>query len=817
MMKHPVKKMTYRLFAALAYCTLSVFGVPINADAKDLKTVGNGDLPVIIEAESGQQGSSFTVAQDGAITYATTSVSYTGQSGPEAATSMITYQVTFQEPGTYNLFARLRVGPGGANDDSFFAAKGFGSKTNTDASGWVMVNGLSGAGFVDSKGIVNEVGTAGSEVWKWVNVTKNYFPNIATDNPFVVTADGLTKTFQIGSREDGLFIDKLAFGKADLFFTVANLDNVTAGSVEWPGDATILYTGPPVAAGSVKFLGNVKDWDDNNFQNIWNQITPGNEGKWASIGGNQDSTKWNWSGLDNLYNYARNNNMIFKDHTLVWGSQQPSWMNNLAKEEQLKYITTWIRQVGKRYPDMDLIDVVNESIATHNPPDGQNSRANYKEALGGDGATGYDWVIKAFELARKYIPNKTKLLLNDYGIINDNNATTTYLKIIGLLSERGLIDGIGVQCHRFEIQNANITTLKSNLDRLAATGLPIYISEMDLGDSDDVAPYDDQLQLEKYQQIFPIFWEHPSVAGVTLWGSLEDKMWQATCHLLNSDKSWRPAMKWLAQYIKDTPVVIDIHKIEIESYYYEPECAIFGSNWQTFSDASGSNKHYVTAKAGLDSKTTAPSGDENLVVIPFSVEAAGNFSVYARVKCPTADDDSFWLTVDDGTYQMANGLTSNGWEWKMLYSFSLTKGNHTLKIGYREDGALLDKISITNSPFAPSLLGSDAINICELPYDGPNGIRQLKENISFNTYPNPFSSYTNIDFALSEKSDVHLQVYDLMGREIATLLNKTLSAGSYSIKWNAKDRNGAKLGAGTYLFRLKTTNSVLNRKIVVVE
>ena len=105
--------------------------------------------------------------------------------------------------------------------------------------------------------------------------------------------------------------------------------------------------------------------------------------------------------------------------------------------------------------------------------------ANYKNALGGKGVTGWDWVIKSFELARKYIPN-AKLLINDYGIINDNSATTSYIQIINLLKDRGLIDGIGVQGHRFALESANTTTLKNNLDRLAATGLPIYISEFDL-------------------------------------------------------------------------------------------------------------------------------------------------------------------------------------------------------------------------------------------------------------------------------------------------------------------------------------------------
>lgn len=515
--------------------------------------------PIIVEAESGQLGSGYSVLTDNEVTSVTAKDDYTGQSFPEDTTRMISYLVTFQDTGSYQLFARVNVGSGNFNDDSFFAGNGFGTKSETDTTGWVMVNGLAEAGYTTLWDVVKEMGSAGSEVWKWVNISQNFYEGGVANQAFTVHADQLTKTFQIGSREDGLKIDKFAFGKADLYYTVDMLNNGLAGSVTIPApDSSKFYQGPPLAANSPKFLGNVWDGGDKNYANIWNKLTPGNEGKWGSIASSKDTTKWNWSGLDSKYNYAKSHNLIFKEHTLVWGNQQPSWISSLSKDEQLKYIETWIRQVGARYPDMQLVDVVNEAIATHNPPDGKNGRANYKEALGGNGSTGYDWVIKSFELARKYMPEKTKLLLNDYGIINSNNATSIYLKIINLLKERGLIDGIGVQGHRFALENTNVSTLKYNLDRLAATGLPIYMTEVDLGNLNNSGTPNDDQQLALYKKIFPVLWEHPSVAGVTLWGSLEGKMWQETCYLINNDGSWRPAMKWLADYIKNTPVEINL-------------------------------------------------------------------------------------------------------------------------------------------------------------------------------------------------------------------------------------------------------------------
>ncbi len=513
-----------------------------------LKSTSNlGDTAIIVEAESGKLGSGFSVLQDGAINYITPKANYTGQSGPGDTSRMIIYQITFKDSGNYNLFAHVYVGSGGFNDDSFFAGTGFGEKNDTLASDWIMVNGLAGVGFTGPTDVVDAAGTAGSQVWKWVNITKSFFPD---KNAFGVSIGNLTKTFQIGSREDGLNIDKFAFGKSYLYFTVDILDKGLAGSITIPTiDSSKYYKGPPLAQGFSKFLGNVMG-SDKIFANYWNQITPGNEGKWGSIGSSSDTTQWNWSGLDGIYTYARNHHILFKEHTLIWGSQQPSWMSTLDQAQQVQYIESWIRQVGHRYSNIDLCDVVNEALPGHNPPDGENGRANYKNALGGDGTTGWDWVIKAFQLARKYLPN-TKLLINDYGIINNDNATTSYLTIINLLKSNGLIDGIGVQGHRFELESADLTTVKNNLDRLAATGLPIYITEMDLGNLNNTGTPDDNQQLQLYQQIFPVLWSHPGVKGITLWGYVVGEMWQSSCYLVLNDGTWRPALTWIAQYVKN--------------------------------------------------------------------------------------------------------------------------------------------------------------------------------------------------------------------------------------------------------------------------
>ena len=298
----------------------------------------------------------------------------------------------------------------------------------------------------------------------------------------------------------------------------------------------------PLAKGQSKFLGSSISTLFPSFTTYFNQLTPENEGKWGSVEGTQGS--FNWTNLDNIYNLATSNRFPFKEHNLVWGNQQPGWIGSLDSATQRAEVERWIDTVGQRYPSMSMIDVVNEPF--HAVP-------SYSNALGGNGKTGWDWVITAFQLARKYCFPGVKLLVNDYNILQDNTVTTNYIKLIDTLQVRGLIDGIGIQGHYFEFKGSgytySISTIRSNLNRLTALGLPVYISEFDINEAND------STQLANYQTYFPLFWENPGVKGITLWGYLQPYTWQTNAYLVRTDGSERPALQWLRIYVA-TPAVV---------------------------------------------------------------------------------------------------------------------------------------------------------------------------------------------------------------------------------------------------------------------
>lgn len=313
--------------------------------------------------------------------------------------------------------------------------------------------------------------------------------------------------------------------------------------------AALLASGPSSAAladGQAKFLGSAYGAQQAaGFRTYWNKVTPENGGKWGSVEAERDVM--DWRELDAAYAFAMQHGLPFQMHVMVWGNQQPEWIESLPPAEQREEIEEWFAAVAARYPALDMVEVVNEPL--HDPPGKDDEGGgNYLAALGGSGATGWDWILESFRMARRHFPDAT-LLINDYSITNSVADTERYRAIVELLKKEALVDAIGVQGHAFATTTeTSMQVHRANLDRLASTGLPIHVTEMDIDGPDDAA------QLRDMQRIFPVFWEHPAVRGVTMWG-FRPGLWRSKegANLVRDDGSERPALQWLRTYVQTTP------------------------------------------------------------------------------------------------------------------------------------------------------------------------------------------------------------------------------------------------------------------------
>ena len=289
-----------------------------------------------------------------------------------------------------------------------------------------------------------------------------------------------------------------------------------------------------------KFLGNITTRggvDAGNgvpsYYTLWNQITCENESKWASVEGTKGS--YNWSGADRAFNYAKNHNFTYKFHALVWGSQYPSWLENLSPKDRLSAMTKWFDKAKEKYNTLPMIDVVNEAVGNHQP-----GNPMMKETLGGGGKTGFDWLIKAFDMAGERWPDAIKIY-NDYNSLQWD--VDNYITLVRTLRDAGApIDAYGNQSH--DVNDISATGLSNVLKKQQdALKMPMFITELDIDKADDAQ------QKAQYQKVLPLMWEAPYCAGVTLWGYVHGATWVDNSGLYKNGAE-RSAMTWIKEYME---------------------------------------------------------------------------------------------------------------------------------------------------------------------------------------------------------------------------------------------------------------------------
>ena len=289
-----------------------------------------------------------------------------------------------------------------------------------------------------------------------------------------------------------------------------------------------------------KFLGNITTRGQveagggvPQYYQLWNQITCENESKWSSVEGSRGN--FNWGGADRAFTYAQQHGFTYKFHALVWGAQYPGWLDNLSAPERLSAMTNWFNHAKAQYEELPMIDVVNEAIGKH-----QEGNPMIKETLGGGGKTGYDWLIKAFEMAYERWPDAI-LIYNDFNSFTwdlDN-----YIDLVRTLRDAGApIDAYGNQAH--DVTSISEAALRNALQKQQdALQMPMFVTELDIGIANDAQ------QKAQYQRVLPAFWEAPYCAGVTLWGYVLGATWVDNTGLYRNGVE-RPAMTWIKEYMQ---------------------------------------------------------------------------------------------------------------------------------------------------------------------------------------------------------------------------------------------------------------------------
>lgn len=190
---------------------------------------------------------------------------------------------------------------------------------------------------------------------------------------------------------------------------------------------------------------------------------------------------------------------------------------------------------------------------------------------------------------------------------------------------------------------------------------------------------------------------------------------------------------------------------------------------------------------------------------------------YYRVECDPSDQNGLTLTAyKDSTYSKIVIVAVNTSPDAMSYTFTLQNGNADYITPYvttaTKDCNRESDISVSGGSFTTTIEGSSVTtfvsgyntnqteNIPSLP-----GEFKLSQN-----YPNPFNPETTIQYSVPVNGHVSLKVYDLLGNQVATLVEGTLQAGNYDVTFD-----GIGLAGGVYLYRLTGDHFMETRKFIL--
>ncbi len=164
-----------------------------------------------------------------------------------------------------------------------------------------------------------------------------------------------------------------------------------------------------------------------------------------------------------------------------------------------------------------------------------------------------------------------------------------------------------------------------------------------------------------------------------------------------------------------------------------------------------------------------------------------SFFVYEDEEMTTLLDSV--INMADTSWQVTNSLPNNGqYWWVCKTNDSYEESNFSSPSSF-----IIETVSIDESKLIPDEYA-------------------LRQN-----FPNPFNPITTIRYELPENSFVHITIYDMLGRQVRTLINKTQNAGYKSVIWNATNDNGKLVSAGVYLYKIQAGEFVQTKKIVLLK
>ncbi|WP_066717673.1 endo-1,4-beta-xylanase [Clostridium sp. Marseille-P299] len=356
---------------------------------------------------------------------------------------------------------------------------------------------------------------------------------------------------------------------------IASLQDVFAGYFNIGGAATASEIAPLPAKDLVR--------------KHYNNLTFGNELKPDAVldhaatiaymeanGGNQVNPQVNLRAAKTLLEFARDNNIPVRGHTLVWHSQTPDWFFKenysmdssaawVSKEVMLQRLENYIKNlmelIKTSYPTVEFYawDVVNEAVDPNTSTGMRNPGSNNVTA--GNSlwmqTIGVEFIEKAFEYARKYAPEGCKLFYNDYNEYEDKKSTFIF-NILKNLKDKGLVDGMGMQSH-WVMEYPSISMFESSVRKYNSLGIEIQLTELDIKQPDNSTSAL-AAQASRYKllmnKVLSLKKEGINITNVIFWGVTDKTSWLGGYPLLfDGNYKAKPAYYSIIEGVTPMPTV----------------------------------------------------------------------------------------------------------------------------------------------------------------------------------------------------------------------------------------------------------------------
>jgi len=177
----------------------------------------------------------------------------------------------------------------------------------------------------------------------------------------------------------------------------------------------------------------------------------------------------------------------------------------------------------------------------------------------------------------------------------------------------------------------------------------------------------------------------------------------------------------------------------------------------------------------------------------------------------TLDNNEGW-----GQYEASPDIPL---QFPQTTSFDWTQFYVDLIVPEPPAGQVAKSISVRLHPLG-RFSGTVYLDVLEVKKADPTGVQNefipVTHNL-FQNYPNPFNPSTTISYSIPKVSFVSLKIYDILGREVKTLINSEQNAGVYNVRWNGDNIYGNKVSSGIYLYKIEAGDFSLTKKMLLLK